>query len=610
MAFTKRLRNYFFSTSGDTQINGFWQRFLGGGISKPTEQTMSDLTASVPFFTEVTSAAQTDSIEALQNKQGLVIAASDASAKAGSDVALGSTGGTLSVKPSQLPNVIDSITDQTIRDFTGKPLEIVTDATGSNNKYSARLRSTFLTTLLKFLLPSFTTGDALKVVRVNAGETAYELGTIAPGTSGASYNGTSSTGNTIAKGAKTFAITPASGTFAVAIGNRIRFTDSSDSTRYVEGIVSAVTPSSSITILADNTGGTGSLTTTTYNLGGNIPSTDTTGVANLYVDSLSGDDTTGDGSINKPFKTISKAKSVVINNQTVIVFGGSYTNAVNLVKAGVTYTLFCFPGVTITQTTTSMIDSLAISGRVDIEGEPNIVCTALSVACFVINEVSVSKLGKVVSLYKFADLYTKLYKLDGITTENTVFTFREASWESTSVPAIKLMRSASNPQGTILLNSGSLEYTAGVSATSPTYIEVADPYTASISGNLQYRGSGTLTTPSLIKVTSTSFAELAINRLTCRLGGTATINAKILDLGANNLSSNKVLVKDVVVTLSAATFVTASTASSIYAENIYMVTGSTIEGGSATIKTIAPAVANTRTFVAGDTNFGTPFNII
>ena len=41
-----------------------------------------------------------------------------------------------------------------------------------------------------------------------------------------------------------------------------------------------------------------------------------------------------------------------------------------------------------------------------------------------------------------------------------------------------------------------------------------------------------------------------------------------------------------------------------------MIQGSTLQGGSATIKTMAPAVSNTRTFIGGDTFFATPYNII
>ncbi len=605
---TKRLRAWFTSLVGDTPINGFYQRFVGGGQSKPTENSFKDLFESVAFHTEISSASQTDSVGALQNKQGLSIKAGIPSAQAGSDTALGSTGGTLFCSPSHLPNVIPSVTNQTIREFNNNTLTVVVDQTGSNNKYSANINADLITVFNKYLLPTFTAPDAEKIVALNVGGTAYELIT-APsgGTGGSSYSGTSASGNTIAKGAKTFAITPDAGTFKVAVGTRIRFADSVDTTRFVEGQATA-SSSSSITIDADNILGTGSLTTTIYNLGGGIPSSDTTGVPNLFVSSLGGSDSTGDGSILKPFATIAYAQSLVINNQTIIVFGGSYTNSINLVKAGITFTLFCFPGVTITQTGTSLINSLAVSGRVDIVGEPNINCPSLAVACFIINEVSVSKLGKIVSIYKFADLYTKLYKLDGVTAENTIFTFREASWESTSVPAIKLMRSGLNPQGTILLNIGSLEFTVGVPGTNANYIEINDPYTVAITGNLQYRGSATLTTPTLIKLTSTSFSEVSINKLTCRMGGITT-NPTFLDLGANNITNKYFFVKDVQMSVVPSTFVTASTASSLYAENVYLVNGSTVQGGSATIKTMAPAVTNTRTFVGTDVFMAALFNL-
>lgn len=605
MSFTRFLRSHFFSTIGDTKINNFWTRFLDG--SKPNQNTFEELTASAAFHAEINSAAQIDSSSALVNKQGLVIASDDASAKAGSDTALNGTGGTKVPQNRHLPIVTDSIVDQTIREFIGQPLVVAKDATGSNNKYSLEFSEDLITQFDQYLLPLIETGDEEKVVSVKADGTGYELTTVSAGTGGDSYRSTSTTSNSIAKGSKTFTITPASGTPATAIGNRIRFTDSGNSSNYVEGIVSAASPTS-ITIIADNTGGTGTIASWTGNLGGNIPSSDTTGVPNLFVSDLGGDDSTGDGSIIKPFKTIAYAQSLVTNNQSIIVFGGSYTNSINIVKSGIDYTLNCYPGVNITQTVNSLVDSLTVNGRVDIVGEPNIVCTALTVPCFVINQVSVTHLGKVESVNKIADLYTKLYKRDGITTENTVFTLREGSWHSTTEPAIKLMRSGADPNGTILLNITSLEYTQGFGGTNANYIEISNPYTAAISGNLQHRGATGITTPTLIKLTSSNFSEIAINRLTCRMGGT-TSNPVFLDLGGNDVTSKYFFLKDIQMSVVPCTFVTASTASSLYAENIYLVNGSTLEGGSATIKTMTAAKANTRTFIGSDVFMAALYNL-
>jgi hypothetical protein len=104
---TRRLRSYFFTTSGDSKIGLFWTRLVGGGISKPTQATMEDFIESCAVHSEINSAAQGDSSAlALKDKQGLVIVATDANAKAGNNTADGSTNGTVVVKPSQLPTVV------------------------------------------------------------------------------------------------------------------------------------------------------------------------------------------------------------------------------------------------------------------------------------------------------------------------------------------------------------------------------------------------------------------------------------------------------------------------------------------------------------------------
>jgi len=77
-----RLKSWFFTTSGDTQIAGFWQRFKGGGISKPTQNTFEDLLESSAFKTEVGDGAldngRTANHSSGNPKQGLVTTALDA----------------------------------------------------------------------------------------------------------------------------------------------------------------------------------------------------------------------------------------------------------------------------------------------------------------------------------------------------------------------------------------------------------------------------------------------------------------------------------------------------------------------------------------------------
>ncbi len=171
---TKRLRSFFFTTSGDTQIGGFWRRFVGGGVSKPTQSTFEDLVESTPFFKEVTSAASKDTGQSLETKQGLVIIASDVNAKAGTNTADGNTGGKLVTEPSQLPIVKaeeQTIDPDGVTTFTGETLEAVVDTeVSTRNEFKIGFSAVFITWLKAALvavraLPSGgTTGQLLSKV--------------------------------------------------------------------------------------------------------------------------------------------------------------------------------------------------------------------------------------------------------------------------------------------------------------------------------------------------------------------------------------------------------------------------------------------------------------
>lgn len=104
---------------------------------------------------------------------------------------------------------------------------------------------------------------------------------------------------------------------------------------------------------------------------------DTSGKAALYINEAEGDDENGDGSVFKPFATLAKGKSVVLQDQTLIVFGGVYNNNVNMAKVGVRYTIYCYPGVIVKQSDTSFLnnnynnaDSITV---VNIFGKPDII---------------------------------------------------------------------------------------------------------------------------------------------------------------------------------------------------------------------------------------------
>ena len=78
-----RLRNWFFTNVGDTKDpNGFWNKFVGGGISRPKQATFSDLADSVAFKTEDADRAKDVAYNTPHNandpKQGLVVTALDA----------------------------------------------------------------------------------------------------------------------------------------------------------------------------------------------------------------------------------------------------------------------------------------------------------------------------------------------------------------------------------------------------------------------------------------------------------------------------------------------------------------------------------------------------
>lgn len=309
---SKQERGWFFTTVGDTAINGFFKRFVNG--SKPNQATFQNFADSVPFFKEVTSAASVDTGQALENKQGLVIVASDANAKSGTNTADAASGGTVVVRPSQLPTA--STENQTVGTFTGDtPISVGVDATTTRNNFVIKLKASFISFLETYfpshsgatgkylksdgttaswdaidisttditgtlpignggtgqttasaarnaLLPS-KTGNTLKLLRVNAGETDYELVT-PPDVS--DYVGTSTSNVTIATGSKSFT---ASTGLSYTAGTRIRLASEASAANFMEGNVTSYNSGTgALVVSVDTIGGAGTLNDWNINIGG------------------------------------------------------------------------------------------------------------------------------------------------------------------------------------------------------------------------------------------------------------------------------------------------------------------------------------------------------
>lgn len=370
-------RSWFFTTSGDTKISGFWQRFLGGGISKPTENTFRNLTDSVAFHSEVNSAAQIDSNAALENKQGLVILSTDANAKAGNNTALGSTGGSVVIQPSQLPTV-EAGEATPIGDMPEVSFNVTADPTvTTRNNYLLTLSSDFSNWLISRL---FKAGGTIGQVPVKTSSNSYEWGW------SNEYRTSSSTSLSIPSTlptSVTFDTTAPADSMSYAEGVRIRITDSSNSINYIEGTISSYS-GTSVTFIADNVGGSGTINSWKVNLGGSLPAAIETSNPQLWVSSESGDDVYGDGSNSKPYKTISRAKDAVqmIANVdpnrlvTMRIIGGTYINNVNVVVGSpygyFYYNIQCDAGVKIFQGTEEFFNNQTLNAHVNVYGAPDI----------------------------------------------------------------------------------------------------------------------------------------------------------------------------------------------------------------------------------------------
>lgn len=107
--------------------------------------------------------------------------------------------------------------------------------------------------------------------------------------------------------------------------------------------------------------------------------------SNQFWISPTGNDTTGDGSVNKPWATFSKARVEILNVAnttgaviTLIVIGGAYANTANMAiqktsGAYYNYTIYSFPGVVVDQSINAFYNNVSINGHLDVYGSPSII---------------------------------------------------------------------------------------------------------------------------------------------------------------------------------------------------------------------------------------------
>ncbi len=343
MSGIKKPRAWFFTTTGDTKKEGFWGRFVGSGISKPTQQTFENLVVSVPNFKEVDSAASVDTGQTLDAKQGLVIVSSDANAKAGNNTAGGSTGGTTVPSPSQLPTTesaklvangaddyttvagsdVTSITDLQKAALVAKGFDPTASAhikveadsaTTTRNKYFVRLSNYTLKLLALLSAAKAPTGGTIGQIQKKNSSTDYDSSYTNYG-----YKSGSTTSVTIGTGSKAFMV----GTgYDYAAGNRVRITDGNDPlVNYMEGIVTGYT-GGNLYITVDKILGSGTSASWLINLT-SLPYTASSASGDTYVGTSTNNTTIATG--NKSF-TITTGLSYTRGVRTRLASNAATTN--------------------------------------------------------------------------------------------------------------------------------------------------------------------------------------------------------------------------------------------------------------------------------------------
>jgi hypothetical protein len=118
------------------------------------------------------------------------------------------------------------------------------------------------------------------------GDTGSTGSTGPTGATGAGYaSSTSSTSQSISTGSKTFTV---ANTGAFAVGNRVRVINTGSASNYLEGVITSLVANTSITVSVDRTGGSGTITSWTFALAGEVGATGTsltTGGNRIYVSS-------------------------------------------------------------------------------------------------------------------------------------------------------------------------------------------------------------------------------------------------------------------------------------------------------------------------------------
>lgn len=145
-----RLKSWFFTTSGDQQVGGFWRRFVGGGISKPTQATFEDLTDSVAFKSQLTDGASDNGRTVNHSSgsplQGLVTTAVDEDIVDDTKEKADYTSNTPIVAKAYQMTAAQGV-DQTITDAADKRLIDVVKSGTTRRVYTISLASAFITWL-------------------------------------------------------------------------------------------------------------------------------------------------------------------------------------------------------------------------------------------------------------------------------------------------------------------------------------------------------------------------------------------------------------------------------------------------------------------------------
>lgn len=166
----KSLRSIFFDVAAAINSRGKRINFKTDG--QPDEALMQNLVDSATFFKETDDRARQAAGGNVEDEVGLVTIAPDSEAKAGTS---GLTASRTKVShAAQLPT--SEAESQTVDTFTGEIMDVTADAgTLTRNQYKFKWTAAFVAFINNKLLPDFVGGDATKLVRINAGGTAYEL---------------------------------------------------------------------------------------------------------------------------------------------------------------------------------------------------------------------------------------------------------------------------------------------------------------------------------------------------------------------------------------------------------------------------------------------------